>query len=96
MPLLAIDAWEHAYYLQYKNVKADFFDAIWNVFDWEDVAQKLKAARDTEWDPNTLARLLHEQSDREGPRRREQSSESSRRSALAGLRPTAGPLTPAS
>ena len=53
MPLLAIDAWEHAYYLQYKNVKADFFDAVWNVFDWEDVAQKLKAARDTEWDPNT-------------------------------------------
>jgi Fe-Mn family superoxide dismutase len=52
LPLLAIDAWEHAYYLQYKNVKADFFKAIWNVFDWEDVGQKLKAARDTEWDPN--------------------------------------------
>jgi Fe-Mn family superoxide dismutase len=52
IPLLVIDAWEHAYYLQYKNVKADFFAAIWNVFDWEDVAQKLKAARDTEWDPN--------------------------------------------
>ena len=52
MPLLAIDAWEHAYYLQYKNVKADFFKAVWNVFDWEDVAQKLKAARETEWDPN--------------------------------------------
>ena len=52
MPLLAIDAWEHAYYLQYKNVKADFFNAVWNVFNWEDVGQKLKAARDTEWDPN--------------------------------------------
>jgi Fe-Mn family superoxide dismutase len=52
MPLLAIDAWEHAYYLQYKNVKADFFAAIWNVFDWDDVAQKLKAARDTEWNAN--------------------------------------------
>ena len=52
MPLLAIDAWEHAYYLQYKNVKADFFAAIWNVFDWDDVAQKLQAARDTEWNPN--------------------------------------------
>ena len=52
MPLLAIDAWEHAYYLQYKNAKADFFTAIWNVFDWEDVAQKLKAARETEWEPN--------------------------------------------
>ncbi len=52
MPLLAIDAWEHAYYLQYKNVKADFFDAVWNIFNWDDVGQKLKAARDTEWDPN--------------------------------------------
>ena len=37
MPLLAIDAWEHAYYLQYKNVKADFFDALWNVVNWDDV-----------------------------------------------------------
>ena len=52
MPLLAIDAWEHAYYLQYRNVKADFFAAVWNVFDWDDVSQKLIAARATEWDPN--------------------------------------------
>jgi Fe-Mn family superoxide dismutase len=52
MPLLAIDAWEHAYYLQYNNVKADFFAAVWNIFDWDDVEQKLKAARATEWDPN--------------------------------------------
>ena len=49
MPLLAIDAWEHAFYLQYKNVKADFFDAVWNVFDWEDVANKFKAAKETDW-----------------------------------------------
>ena len=52
MPLLAIDAWEHAYYLQYKNAKADFFSAVWNVFDWNDVAQRLVAARATEWEPN--------------------------------------------
>jgi Fe-Mn family superoxide dismutase len=51
MPLLAIDAWEHAYYLQYKNAKADFFAAIWNVFDWDDVTQRLIAARTTEWEP---------------------------------------------
>ncbi len=49
MPLLAIDAWEHAFYLQYKNVKADFFNAVWNVFDWEDVANKFKAAKETDW-----------------------------------------------
>ena len=49
LPLLAIDAWEHAYYLQYKNVKADFFKAVWNAFDWNDVAGKLKAAKESEW-----------------------------------------------
>ncbi len=45
VPLLAIDAWEHAYYLQYENRKADYFDAIWNVVNWSDVAQRLEAAR---------------------------------------------------
>jgi superoxide dismutase, Fe-Mn family len=45
IPLLAIDAWEHAYYLQYRNQKADFFKAVWNVFNWDDVAAKLKAAQ---------------------------------------------------
>jgi superoxide dismutase, Fe-Mn family len=45
VPLLAIDAWEHAFYLQYRNVKADFFTAIWNVVNWTDVAQRLAAAR---------------------------------------------------
>jgi len=49
LPLLAIDAWEHAYYLQYKNVKADFFDAVWNVFNWDDVGHKLKLAEEGEW-----------------------------------------------
>lgn len=44
IPLLAIDAWEHAYYLQYKNEKASFFDAIWNVVNWDDVARRMKDA----------------------------------------------------
>lgn len=44
-PLLAIDAWEHAYYLQYENRKNDFFDAIWNVMNWADVTRRLDAAR---------------------------------------------------
>ncbi len=49
VPLLAIDAWEHAFYLQYRNVKADFFKAVWNVFDWNDVAKKLDSARTGTW-----------------------------------------------
>jgi superoxide dismutase, Fe-Mn family len=44
-PLLVVDAWEHAFYLQYENRKTEFFDALWNVFNWQDVANKLAAAR---------------------------------------------------
>ncbi len=45
VPLLAIDAWEHAFYLQYENRKADFFEAIWNVINWNDVSSRLQAAK---------------------------------------------------
>ena len=45
IPLLAIDGWEHAWYLQYENRKTEFFDAIWNVVHWDDVAGRLATAR---------------------------------------------------
>ena len=47
LPLFVIDAWEHAYYLQYKNVRADFVQAIWNVVNWSDVASRFKQVSDT-------------------------------------------------
>jgi len=39
-PLLALDMWEHAYYLQYKNVKKDWVEAFWNLVNWPDVANR--------------------------------------------------------
>jgi len=44
VPLLVIDAWEHAYYLQYKNARADYVSAIWNVINWNDVAARFAKA----------------------------------------------------
>ncbi|HMQ26797.1 MAG TPA: superoxide dismutase [Acidimicrobiales bacterium] len=44
-PLLVFDAWEHAFYLQYKNVKADYVDALWNIVDWANVADRFARAQ---------------------------------------------------
>jgi Fe-Mn family superoxide dismutase len=43
--LRVIDAWEHAYYLQYENRKGEFFKAVWSLWNWDDVARRLAAAR---------------------------------------------------
>ena len=45
VPLLVLDAWEHAYYLQYKNVRADYVAALWNIVHWDDVAERFAGAR---------------------------------------------------
>ena len=45
IPLLVIDAWEHAYYLQYRTEKVQFFEALFNVWNWEDVATRHERAK---------------------------------------------------
>ncbi len=47
-PLLVLDMWEHAYYLQYRNVKADWVDAFWRIVNWTDVAARFERARTLE------------------------------------------------
>jgi Fe-Mn family superoxide dismutase len=46
VPLLLLDVWEHAYYLDYANVRADYVKAFWNIVNWQDAQARFTAARD--------------------------------------------------
>ncbi|WP_367127364.1 superoxide dismutase [Saccharothrix sp. HUAS TT1] len=44
-PVLVFDAWEHAYYLQYRNVRPDYVQKLWSLVNWADVTRRFDAAR---------------------------------------------------
>jgi Fe-Mn family superoxide dismutase len=44
IPLLMLDMWEHAFYLDYQNVKGDYVKAFWNIINWSDVSERFTVA----------------------------------------------------
>jgi Fe-Mn family superoxide dismutase len=44
-PLLTCDVWEHAYYIDYRNARADYLEKWWTLVDWDLVSRKLEAAQ---------------------------------------------------
>jgi len=45
IPIVLLDMWEHAFYLDYKNIKADYVQAWWNVTNWADAQARFAAAK---------------------------------------------------
>ena len=48
LPILVLDMWEHAFYLQFKNVKGDWVKSFWEIVNWEDVGARFSGVRDVD------------------------------------------------
>ena len=55
VPLMVLDAWEHAYYLQYQNRKTEFFEIVWNLWNWDDISARYASALELEIDAGQAA-----------------------------------------